>query len=149
MRSHTAAVGYDEDMTIEELRPGLNYQFAREVTKEMTAAALGSGGVEVLATPVMIGLMEYASWQAVQEALPPGTSTVGTLVNVRHLAATPVGDVVKVRSELVEADGRRLVFQVEAWDSADRIGEGSHERFIVNPDRFLERLKERGKRAGG
>ena len=126
-----------------ELRPGLSHQLSRVVTEEMTAARLGSGGVDVLATPVMFGLMELASWQAVQPALAPGMTSVGTVVNIRHLAATPVGDTVTARSELIEVDGRRLVFQVEAWDSVQRIGEGVHERFIVHLERFLERVQAR------
>lgn len=128
------------------LRPGLSHQVRREVTAEMTAARLGSGGVEVLGTPFMISMMELASWRAVQDYLEAGMTSVGTVVNIRHLAATPVGDTVTARSELVEVDGRRLVFRVEAWDSVAKIGEGSHERFVVHLERFLERVARR--RAG-
>lgn len=134
---------------LDALHPGLTHQLVRQVTDEMTASRLGSGGVDVLGTPVMISLMELASWEAVQPLLEPGMTSVGTVVNVRHLAATPVGDVITVRSELVEVDGRRLVFRVEAWDSVDRIGEGSHERFIVHLARFLERVEKRRRQGGG
>jgi predicted thioesterase len=123
--------------------PGLAHQLSRQVTEEMTATRLGSGGVDVLGTPFMISMMELASWQAVQDHLEPGLTSVGTVVNIRHLAATPVGDIVTARSELVEVDGRRLVFRVEAWDTAARIGEGTHERYIVHLERFLERVAAR------
>lgn len=127
----------------ENLQPGLNHQLTRAVTEEMTASRLGSGGVDVLGTPFMISMMELASWLAVQDSLDSGLTSVGTVVNIRHLAATPVGDTVTARSELLEIDGRRLVFRVEAWDSVGRIGEGAHERFVVRLERFLERLAER------
>jgi predicted thioesterase len=88
----------------------------------------------------MIGLMENAAWRLVQPHLNDGETTVGTLVNVRHLAATPVGERVVATAELVEIDGRRLVFHVSARDDNQLIGEGSHERARVLLDRFLARL---------
>jgi fluoroacetyl-CoA thioesterase len=105
-----------------------------------TAMAFGAGGVRVLGTPVIIGLMENAAWRLVQPELNEGETTVGTLVNVRHLAATPVGDTVVASAELVEIDGRRLVFRVSARDSRQLIGEGIHERARILLDRFLARL---------
>jgi fluoroacetyl-CoA thioesterase len=105
-----------------------------------TAMAFGAGGVRVLGTPVMIGLMENAAWRLVQPELNEGETTVGTLVNVRHLAATPVGDTVVARAELIEIDGRRLVFRVSARDSRQIIGDGTHERTRILLDRFLARL---------
>ncbi|MHB1161868.1 MAG: thioesterase family protein [Chloroflexota bacterium] len=125
------------------LRPGLTGEVRRRVTQDMTADAYGVVGVKVLATPAMIALMELASWQAVQSALEPGMTSVGSELNVRHLAPTPVGDVVRVRSELLEVQGRRLTFRVEAWDSAGQVGEGVHSRFVVSQARFLERLSSR------
>jgi len=105
-----------------------------------TAAAFGAGGVRVLGTPVMIGLMENAAWRLVQPELAEGETTVGVRVDVKHLAATPVGDTVTVTAELVEIDGRRLVFHVEARDSRQLIGEGTHERARVVLERFMARL---------
>ena len=110
------------------------------VGEKETAAAFGAGGVRVFGTPVMIGLMENAAWRLVQPHLNEGETTVGTLVNVRHLAATPVGGRVVATAELVEIDGRRLVFHVSARDDKQLIGEGTHERARVLLDRFLARL---------
>ena len=105
------------------------------------ASTYGSGSIDVLATPAMIALMEGAAARAVQPSLPAGQITVGTRVDVRHLAATPLGVEVRVRAELLEIDGRRLVFRVEAFDPQDKIGEGTHERTIVDPARLLARAR--------
>lgn len=109
------------------------------VVQENTAAAVGAGGVEVFATPMMIALMENAAWRAVADHLEEGVVTVGTLVNVRHLAATPLGQRVRATAELIEIDRRRLVFRVEAYDEQQKIGEGIHERFMVQLQRFLQK----------
>ncbi|HLG77156.1 MAG TPA: thioesterase family protein [Ktedonobacteraceae bacterium] len=122
------------------LAPGLKGEASTTVVHENTAAAVGAGGVEVFATPMMIGLMENAAWRAVIDALDDGYVTVGTRVNVEHLAATPVGQKVYATAELIEVDGRRLVFRVEAYDERQKIGQGQHERFIVNLQRFLNRI---------
>jgi len=126
-----------------ELTPGLTNDFSVTVAAEMTAAHLGSGTVGVLATPYMIALMERASQQLAAAYLPDGQSTVGVLVNVRHLAATPQGMDVRVHSELTAVDGRKLTFKVEAHDAAEKIGEGVHERFIVDLARFRDRLERK------
>ena len=118
---------------------GITGEATTVVVHENTAAAVGAGGVEVFATPMMIALMENAAWQAVADHLDEGLVTVGTLVNVRHLAATPLGQRVRATAELIEIDGRRLVFKVEAYDEKQKIGEGIHERFIVHLQRFLQR----------
>ena len=122
------------------LTPGMKGEATTTVVHENTAAAVGAGGVEVFGTPLMIALMENAAWQAVVAALEPGQVTVGTIVNVRHLAATPIGQQVRATAELVEINGRRLLFNVEAFDEHQKIGEGQHERAIVQLDRFLNRL---------
>ncbi len=122
------------------LKPGMKGEATTVVVHENTAAAVGAGGVEVFGTPMMIALMENAAWGAVADELDEGDVTVGTLVNVRHLAATPLGQKVYATAELLEIDGRRLVFQVEAYDEQRKIGEGQHERFIVNLKRFLSRI---------
>lgn len=121
------------------LEPGLTGESTTTVVHENTAAHVGAGGVEVFATPMMIALMEQAAWQSVAKSLDPGYVTVGTSVNVRHLAATPIGQRVRAIAELMQIDGRRLVFKVEAYDEKQKIGEGQHERFIVNLDRFLKK----------
>jgi fluoroacetyl-CoA thioesterase len=121
------------------LEIGLTGESTTTVVHENTAARVGAGGVEVFATPMMIALMENAAWQAVADHLEPGYVTVGTVVNVRHLAATPLGQKVRATARLAEIDGRRLVFQVEAFDEQRKIGEGQHERFIVHLERFMKR----------
>ena len=121
------------------LEVGLTGEATTTVVYENTAAHVGAGGVEVFATPMMIALMENAAWRAVANGLEEGYVTVGTLVNVRHLAATPLGQKVRATAELVEIDRRRLVFKVEAYDEQQKIGEGFHERFIVHLDRFLKK----------
>ena len=122
------------------LTVGMRGEASLMVGEAQTAAAFGAGGVLVLGTPVMIGLMENAAWQLVQPELPEGESTVGTLVNVRHLAATPIGGHVVATAELIEIDDRRLVFRVSARDDTQLIGEGTHERFRIVLERFLARL---------
>ncbi len=122
------------------LEVGMRGDASLVVGEEQTAAAFGAGGVRVFGTPVMIGLMENAAWRLVQPELAEGETTVGTLVNVRHLAATPVGGHVVATAELIEIDGRRLVFRVSARDDNQLIGEGVHERARVLLDRFLARI---------
>lgn len=122
------------------LQTGLTGEAITTVVHENTAAAVGAGGVEVFGTPMMIALMENAAWRAVAEHLDAGMVTVGTLVNVKHLAATPLGQRVRASAELIEIDRRRLVFKVEAHDETQKIGEGLHERFIVQLERFLHNI---------
>lgn len=107
------------------------------VSNDNTAATMGSGTLAVFATPAMIALMEKTAYLSVQDALDEGMGSVGTLLNVKHLAATPVGMQVTCESELVEIDARRLVFTVKAYDETGLIGEGTHERFIVQNEKFL------------
>ena len=119
------------------LKPGLEAEKTEIVTEKNTAAAVGSGGLTVYATPAMIGLMEAAALSAVLPLLPPSWSTVGTELNIKHLSATPLGMKVTARAELLSIDGRALVFKVEAFDEAGKIGEGIHNRFLVENERFL------------
>lgn len=111
------------------------------VTPDLTAARIGSGLVEVFATPMMIALVEQACLESVLPYLDEGQGTVGTLVNVTHSAATPVGMRVWCDSELVEVDRRRLVFSVKVYDECGPIGEGTHERFIIDTAKFIEKVK--------
>lgn len=128
-----------------ELKPGLRGTSTVVVAEENTAAHFGAGGVHVFGTPMMIGLMENAAFRAIQPLLPEGQSSVGTRVNVSHLAATPIGMTVTATAELLEVDGRRLLFRVEARDEKELIGEGQHERFIITLDRFLSRIEEKAR----
>jgi fluoroacetyl-CoA thioesterase len=123
---------------------GLTGEMTTTVVHENTAAAVGAGGVEVFGTPMMIALMENAAWRAVAEHLDEGQVTVGTLVNVRHLGATPLGQQIRATAELIEIDGRRLIFKVEAYDEQKKIGDGQHERAIINLEKFLQRLGQAG-----
>jgi len=113
------------------------------VTRENTAAAVGSGGVDVFATPMMVALMEMAALRLVQPHLAEGETTVGTIVNVKHTAATPLGMSVRAVARLDAVDGRRLVFTVEAYDDREKIGEGTHERFVVQLQKFLDRVNKK------
>lgn len=109
------------------------------VTEENSANALGSGLLEVFATPAMVALMEKTAWMSVDPYMNVGEGTVGTLLNITHSAATPVGMNVWCESELREVDGRRLVFHVEVFDEKGKIGEGEHERFIIKNEKFMSK----------
>ena len=128
------------------IESGLVNETTITVTPDMTAEASNVEGMApVLATPRLISYLERTAHLAVWPLLEAGQSTVGVLVNVRHLAATPVGMTVRFRAELVEVDRRRLVFKVEAWDEIEKIGEGTHERFIIDLQRFqggIEKKKQ-------
>jgi predicted thioesterase len=127
------------------LEPGAIHEIATTVTPDLTADAMGNRGVHVLATPHIVGLLEHAAAGLIIPTLPAGASTVGTMVEMRHLAATPVGMAVRARATLLETDGRRFLFQVEAWDAREKIAEGRHERFVVsNLEKFLERTMKKG-----
>lgn len=106
------------------------------VTKELTAISVGSGDLEVYATPAMIALMEGTASESVKAELEEGQGSVGTSIAIKHFAATPIGMRVRCESELVDIDGRRLVFKIEAFDEKDKIGEGTHERFVISNDKF-------------
>ena len=128
-----------------ELRPGATHEVWWTVTPDKTADAMGNPGVRVFATPWVIALLEQTCGALITPHLPPGASTVGTMVEMRHLAATPVGMAVRARATLLETDGRRFLFSVDAWDARDKIADGRHERVIV-PDlaKFLERAMKKG-----
>ncbi|MBD5114579.1 MAG: thioesterase family protein [Ruminococcaceae bacterium] len=108
-----------------------------KVEEKDTALTYGSGTLKVFATPAMIALMENTAMNAVSAYLEEGEATVGTEINVKHLSATPVGGTVTCEAELAEIDGRRLVFNVKAFDDKGIIGEGTHQRFIVKTEKFL------------
>ena len=127
-----------------ELTPGLVGEASVIVTEQLTASSHGSGLVPAYATPAMIALMENASVAAIQTHLSAGQTSVGTEVNVKHLAATPVGMRVRARAQVTSVEGRRVAFQVEAWDDKEKIGEGTHVRAVVDGARFAERLANKG-----
>lgn len=120
---------------------GLTGQASIVVVPEVTARHLGSGTVSVFATPEMVRLMERAAVNGLAPYLAPGQQSVGTLVNVTHLAATPIGATVTATAELLEVKGRRLAFAVRAHDGIDLIGEGHHERVLIDLARFEARIK--------
>lgn len=126
-----------------DLRPGLGGEARLRVTEANTAAHLGSGNVPVLATPEMVRLMEQAAVNAVDARLPEEYRTVGTHLDVKHLAPTPVGLEVTARAELIAVEGRHLTFRVEAFDPVERIGEGTHRRVIVKLDDFEARAQRK------
>jgi predicted thioesterase len=113
------------------------------VGEEHTAPSIGSGRVHVLATPVMINLIEAAALAAIEDQLPEGTQSLGTHLNVRHIAATPVGMKVRALAEVVAVDGRTVRFAVTVKDEMDLIGDGTHERVVVNVAKFDARVQKK------
>ena len=126
------------------IKVGIKGRREQTVTPEMSAARIGSGLVEVFATPMMVALIEQTCLESVLPHLYEGQGTVGTLVNVSHVSATPIGMRVWCESELTEVDRRRLVFKVKAYDECGLIGEGTHERFIIDNAKFMEKIKNKG-----
>ena len=132
----------------EKIRVGMREEQHFVVEEQHTAGHVGSGSLRVLATPSMIGFMEHAARDLLERNLPEGSSSVGVWVDVRHLAATPVGGQVRAMCEITEVDGRRINLSVEAWDEVEKIGEGRHQRVIIDVARFLQRLEAKISRAG-
>jgi len=123
-----------------ELKAGLVFEKEHIVAKEDTAARWGSGGLEVYGTPSLVGFLELTAQAGLLPYLEAGQSTVGVQVNIRHLAATPVGMKLHSRAELLAVEGRRLTFRVQAWDEVELISEGEHVRFIIDVPKFLDRV---------
>lgn len=116
------------------------------VNEENTARTVGSGGLEVFATPALIALAEKTAFESVLPYLEKGQGTVGTHIDIKHIAATPVGMKVVCETELIEVDDikhRRLVFSVNVYDEVEKIAEGTHERFIIDNDRFMEKAERK------
>jgi len=126
---------------LSKLTPGLEGHAEIVVGEQHTAPRIGSGRVRVLATPVMINLMEAAALDAVENLIPAGHQSLGTRLDVRHIAATPVGMRVRATAKLLAVDGRTLEFRVEANDERDLIGDGLHTRLVVNVARFDQRVQ--------
>lgn len=128
---------------MDALKAGLRGNAELVVGDEHTAPRVGSGRVRVLATPVMINLIEAAALEAVERLLPPGHQSLGTVLNVRHIAATPVGMRVTAMAEVLEVEGRTIRFRVEARDERELIGDGEHERVVVNVAKFDQRVQRK------
>lgn len=125
------------------IEKGIKGHLEQTVSDELCADRIGSGLVKVFATPMMIALIERTCNESVTPLLDPDQGTVGTRIDVSHCAATPVGMRVWCDSELTEVDRRRLVFSVRAYDQCGLIGEGTHERFIIDSDRFQQKANEK------
>ena len=122
---------------------GAKFKVTINVMENDTAKAYGSGTLAVLATPRMIALMEESSYKCIEKYLEDGQSSVGTYLDVKHLSATPVGMEVYAESEVVEVDGRKVVFSVKAYDEKGLIGEGKHERFIIFSEKFVAKTYQK------
>lgn len=135
-------------MELTGLRPGLHGVVEVLVGTRDTAPHVGSGKIKVLATPVLVSMMEEAALVAVEGLLPVGYQTVGTRLDLSHTAATPVGMRVKAHAEVAQVEGRKLTFHVWAEDERERISEGRHERIVVNVERFDKRAQDKVVRRG-
>lgn len=125
------------------IQPGMIREDHFPITIENSAIHLGSGSSRVLATPWMIAFMERVSHRLLTCCLPEGFSSVGTHLDVRHLAPTPVGASIRVKAEVLSLDGNRIHFSIEAWDSQEKIGEGKHERVVIDEARFIKRVEKK------
>lgn len=122
-----------------EIKPGMKGSASTLVEREDTAQEVGSGDLLVYATPCMAALMEGAACEAVAEALGENQTTVGTLLNIEHLSATPVGLEVRAEAEVTDVEGKVITFQLRAFDEAGEIGRGIHKRVLVNSQKFLDK----------
>jgi len=127
----------------DNLKIGLKGHLCITVALKDTASQYGSGLIDIFATPAMVGLMENTAQQSAQKYLPQGHITLGTEISVKHIKATPVGQKVNCFTELTAIDGRKLTFTLKAFDEEGEIGSGTHERFIVDKERFLSKLSSK------
>lgn len=125
------------------IEAGTKHKVTKTVTDEITAAVMGSGSLAVFATPAMVALMEQAASELCDKYTEEGITTVGTALNIQHLAATAVGAEVRAVATVTSCDGRKVTFDVEAYDNAGLIGKGTHERFSIKADRFMLKAQER------
>ena len=125
------------------METGLTYTSTVVVSKENVAATMGRGDLNVFATPAMVAFMENAALSAVEDQLPEGNTTVGAMIQTTHLKPTALGDTVLVTATLLEVEGRKLTFSVVASDSQGKIGEGTHIRYVVDRNKFMEKLTSR------
>jgi fluoroacetyl-CoA thioesterase len=127
----------------ELIHPGMTREDSFEIAVENSAIHLGSGSSRVLATPWMIAFMERVSHRLLTCCLPEGYSSVGTHLDVRHLAPTPVGATLQVRAEVLSIEGGKVYFAIEAWDNLEKVGQGTHERVIIDEARFWRRVEKK------
>jgi len=133
-------------MDLKELiRPGMTLEITFVVEEQHLARHLGSGSASVLSTPYMIAFMEGASHSLLAQSLPEGYSSVGTHVDIRHLAPTPQGSTVRVKTEVVAVEGNLVEFNIQAWDECEQIGSGLHERAVIDIARFQRRVTAKSK----
>ena len=126
------------------IEPGLTGEMSLIVQESDTARFSGGDSLPpVFSTPRVIGLLERTSHNTILPYLSDGQGSVGAVVNIRHLAATPIGFTVRTRAEVLEVEGRRVKFKVEAWDNLEKIAEGEHERFIIDMGRFIDRVEKK------
>ena len=123
------------------IHPGMQREEVFTIEEQNTAIHVGSGSSRVLATPWMIAFMERASHHLLVEHLPEGYTSVGVHVDVRHLAPTPVGYSIRVRSDIQEVNGQHVTFAVSAWDNQEQVGTGLHQRYVIDEARFLKRVE--------
>ena len=123
-----------------EIIVGMKGTAEASVEREDTAYEVGSGELLVYATPCMVALMEGAACNAIAEAIPEGKTSVGTMLNIQHLAATPVGMDVRAEAEVIEVEGSAVTFQITAYDEAGKIGEGTHKRAVITSQKFLDKV---------
>jgi predicted thioesterase len=128
---------------MKELQSGLVFEIESKVTQEESAKVLGSGSLDVFGTPAMALLVEQACMQMVEAYLPAGHTSVGVELQIKHLAPTPLGDLVRVRAEVVELTDRLIQYKAKIWDSTELIGEANHKRAIIDVDRFLSRVTKK------
>ena len=130
------------------LAAGLKGTAETKVEEANTAQRVGSGSVDVFATPMLVALVESAAIHALEGKLPPGHTTVGTHIDLRHLAATPRGMTVRGEAELLEVKGQRLSFRVEAFDDVEKVAAGTHQRYVLEKEAFLARAKAKAESMG-
>jgi fluoroacetyl-CoA thioesterase len=135
-------------MSQAQIIKGLVAEASREVTSAESASHLGSGTVGVYATPAMVAFVERTCQQLVQPLLAPGQTTVGMGIEIRHLAPTPIGAMVRVRAEVMSYDGRQIEFHAQVWDETELIGEAEHRRAVVDFERFMRRVEAKRPVAG-
>lgn len=128
---------------MEELKIGTSYEKKFFVNQEDTALALGSGGEAVLATPRLVAWMENTAFEGVEASQPEESTTVGTFIELKHLAASPVGMEIRIKATLVSIEKRALNFDIDAWDTVEKVGEAIHQRFIVDKARFNEKVAKK------
>ena len=128
---------------MQELKVGMELKKDYMVTRTETAQAMGCGGIVVLATPILVAWAENAAYEMAELCLPDEQTTVGVNINLNHIAATPVGMKVRIKVVLSNIESRRLDFTVEAWDTVQKIGEGTHQRFVVQKMKFMGKVLQK------